>query len=120
MTWVSVKRARFAIAGFFALAGLAPAHAVNVQPLSLEMVAIGSNSRASIQVVNDGAAPMPVEIAIKKLDMGEDAKQRSRPRAMNSSCFLRKPSFPQALRKASASSGLERPTSKGARPTCSP
>ena len=79
MTWVSVKRARFAVAGFFALAGLAPAHAVNVQPLSLEMVAIGSNSRASIQVVNDGAAPMPVEIAIKKLDMGEDGKTKESP-----------------------------------------
>jgi fimbrial chaperone protein len=79
MTWVSVKRARFAVAGFFALAGLAPAHAVNVQPLSLEMVAIGSNSRATIQVVNDGAAPMPVEIAIKKLDMGEDGKTKESP-----------------------------------------
>ena len=79
MTWVFVKRAGFAVAGFFALAGLDPAHAVNVQPLSLEMVAIGSNSRASIQVVNDGAAPMPVEIAIKKLDMGEDGKTKESP-----------------------------------------
>jgi hypothetical protein len=45
MTWMFVKRARLAAAGFFVLAGLPPAHAVNVQPLSLEMVSIGSNSR---------------------------------------------------------------------------
>jgi P pilus assembly chaperone PapD len=43
------------------------------------MVSIGTNSRAAIQVVNDGAAPMPVEIAIKKLDMGEDGKTSESP-----------------------------------------
>ena len=74
MTWVFVKRAGLAGAGFFALAGLTPAYAVNVQPLSLEMVSIGSNSRASIQVVNDGAAPMPVEVVLKKLEIAEDGK----------------------------------------------
>ena len=46
---------------------------MNVQPLSLEMVSIGSNSRANIQVVNDGAAPMPVEVVLKKLEIAEDA-----------------------------------------------
>ena len=46
MTWVFVKRAGLAGAGFLALGGLTPAYAVNVQPLSLEMVSIGSNSRA--------------------------------------------------------------------------
>jgi len=79
MTRVFVKRARLAVAGFCALAGLAPAYAVNVQPLSLEMVSIGTSSRSSIQVVNDGAAPMPVEIVIKKLDIGEDGKTTSSP-----------------------------------------
>ena len=74
MTRVFVNRVRLAAAGIFALAGLLPAQAANVQPLSLEMVAIGSNSRSSIQMVNDGAAPMPVEIVIKKLDIGEDGK----------------------------------------------
>ncbi len=76
MTWAFVNRARLAAAVFFTSAGLTPACAVNVQPLSLEMVSIGANSRSSIQVVNDGAAPMPVEVVIKKLDMGEDGKTK--------------------------------------------
>ena len=79
MTWVFVKRARLAVAGFCALAGLTPAYAVNVQPLSLEMVSIGTSSRSSIQVVNDGAAPMPVEVVLKKLDIGEDGKTTESP-----------------------------------------
>jgi fimbrial chaperone protein len=79
MTWMFVNRARLAVAGFFVLVGLPPAHAVNVQPLSLEMVSIGSNSRASIQVVNDGAAPMPVEVVLKKLEIAEDGKTTESP-----------------------------------------
>ena len=120
MTWMFVKRARLAAAGFFVLAGLPPAHAVNVQPLSLEMVSIGSNSRANIQVVNDGAAPMPVEVVLKKLEIAEDGKTTEIRRTTISLCFPRKPSFPRALHKASASSGLGRPTSRKARATCSP
>ena len=77
MTCVSVKACL--AAGFFALAGLAPAHAMNVQPLSLEMVSIGANSRSTIQVVNDGATPMPVEVVFKKLDIGEDGKTTESP-----------------------------------------
>jgi P pilus assembly chaperone PapD len=79
MTCVSVKRACLAFAGFLALAGLNPADAANVQPLSLELVSIGANSRSSIQVVNDSAAPMPVEVVFKKLDIGEDGKTTESP-----------------------------------------
>ena len=79
MTCVFVKRAGLAGAGLLALGGLTPAYAVNVQPLSLEMVSIGSNSRASVQVVNDGAAPMPVEVVLKKLEIAEDGKTTESP-----------------------------------------
>jgi fimbrial chaperone protein len=78
MTWVSVKRACVAAALSF-VSGLAPAFALNVQPLSLEMVSIGTNSRASVQIVNDGAKPMPVEVTIKKLDIAEDGKMIESP-----------------------------------------
>ena len=86
MTWVFVKRAGLAVAGFLALGGLTPAYAVNVQPLSLEMVSIGSNSRASIQVVNDGAAPMPVEVVLKKLEIAEDGKTTKSPHKRRIPC----------------------------------
>ena len=74
MTWLSATRACSAAVALLALVGLSPAFAVNVQPLALDMVSIGPNSRASIQVINDGAKPMPVEVIIKKLDIGEDGK----------------------------------------------
>src|SRR6516225_4813795 len=43
------------------------------------MVSIGSNSRANIQVVNDGAAPMPVEVLLKKLEIAEDGRTTESP-----------------------------------------
>ena len=74
MTWALVTRTRLAAVALFVLAGLAPALALNVQPLVLDMVAVGAHARGVIQVVNDSAAPLPVEVAIKKLDIAFDGK----------------------------------------------
>ena len=79
MTSNFMRQASIAAVAFFAMVAAHPAHAVNVQPLALEMVAIGSNSRTNIQAVNDGAQPLPVEIAIKKLDIGPDGKTTETP-----------------------------------------
>ncbi len=69
------KWASVVAAALLALAEVTPAQAFNVQPLALEMVAIGGHSRATLQVVNDGAKPIPVEISVRKLDIGADGKK---------------------------------------------
>ncbi len=74
MSWVCVKRAGVVGAALMALLGVAPANALNVQPLALEMVAIGAKARSVIQVVNDGAQPLPVEVAVKKVEISADGK----------------------------------------------
>jgi fimbrial chaperone protein len=51
-----------------------PAQAFSVQPLAVEMVSMGANSRATLQVENDAAQPAPVEIVVKKLEIGVDGK----------------------------------------------
>jgi len=79
MTWAFFARASVFAAAFFALAGLSPAHALNVQPLALDMVAIGANSRGTIQIVNDSAKPLPVDVSFKKLDIGPDGKTTELP-----------------------------------------
>ena len=79
MTCNIVIRATIAVVAYLIVAGAPSAHAVSVQPLALEMAAIGSNSRATIQAVNDGAAPIPVEISIKKVEIGPDGKTTETP-----------------------------------------
>jgi fimbrial chaperone protein len=79
MTLKFFSRAGLAVTAIFAFVGIEPAHAVNVQPLAVEMVAIGSKSRATLQVVNDSAKPMPIEIAVKKADIGVDGKLTETP-----------------------------------------
>ena len=74
MTWNSVTRASMVATGLFLGVCTPSAHAVNVQPLALDMASIGTNSRANIQAVNDGAQPMPVELSVKKLEIGPDGK----------------------------------------------
>ncbi len=74
MNWISLRQVRFFAAAFVVFAGLSPAAALNVQPLSLEMVAIGQHSRGTIQIVNDGAKPVPVEVSVKRLDIALDGK----------------------------------------------
>lgn len=78
MTFVFVKRAALTATMFFVI-GSMPSRALNVQPLALDLVAIGSSSRATIQVFNDGAKPMPVEISVKQLDIAADGKTTETP-----------------------------------------
>ena len=79
MNWASIERAGIVGAALLALLGIAPANALNVQPLALEMVSLGASSHATIQVVNDGAQPLPVEVAIKKVDIAADGKTSETP-----------------------------------------
>jgi P pilus assembly chaperone PapD len=69
-----VFQSRLALAALMALVLAAPAHAINVQPLVLDLVSAGANARSSIQVVNDSAAPLPVELVINRLEIGETGK----------------------------------------------
>jgi len=43
------------------------------------MVAIGPNSRANVQVTNDTAQPMPIEVVIKKQEVAADGKTTETP-----------------------------------------
>ena len=52
---------------------------MQVQPLVLDMVSVGAHTHGALQIINDGAAPIPVEIAIKKLDIGVDGKTSESP-----------------------------------------
>jgi fimbrial chaperone protein len=81
MTWAFFARAIVFAVAFFAVAAVSPARALNVQPLVLDMVAAGSQTRGAIQIVNDSAKPMPVDISIKRVDMAEDGKTVETPAA---------------------------------------
>jgi len=67
------------IISFGALAGAvsAPdaANAMKVRPLVLEMKSVGREARSTLQVVNDGANQLPVEIVIYKLDLDARGRQ---------------------------------------------
>ena len=67
-------RARVTAAALFFGASFTSALALNVQPLAVDMVSVGSRAHATIQVVNDGAAPMPVELTFHRLDISVDGK----------------------------------------------
>ncbi len=73
-----VRFASIAAISLLLLAALTPAHAINVQPLVLDMVSIGANARGAIQVVNDSAAPLPVELVINRLEIDEAGKLSER------------------------------------------
>jgi fimbrial chaperone protein len=77
MTGKSIMRAGLVATALVSFA-FAPARAISVQPLALDMVALGGNSRATIQAVNDGAKPMPVEVAVKKLDLGPNGEMNEK------------------------------------------
>lgn len=79
MTWVILVRASFVAAAIFTLTGLSPARAINVQPLALDMVSIGTGARGTIQIVNDSARALPVDVSISKLDIAEDGKTTETP-----------------------------------------
>lgn len=74
MTWALISRARILAAALFAIAGVSPAFSLQVQPLALDMVSIGAHTHGALEVINDGASPLPVEVSIKKLDIALDGK----------------------------------------------
>ncbi len=79
MTPNSMTPLGIAAAALLLIVGASSARAANVQPLALEMATIGPNSRTTIQAVNDGAKPMPVDVAIKKLDIAPDGTTTETP-----------------------------------------
>jgi len=73
--WLAVA----VIISFGALAGAvsAPdaAKAMKVRPLVLDMKSVGREARSTLQVINDGANPLPVEIVIYRLELDENGEQ---------------------------------------------
>ena len=74
-----VTCARLATTALLTMAGLGPAFALHVEPLVLDMVSVGQHARGVIQVVNDSAKPLPVELVTKKLDIETDGKSVTSP-----------------------------------------
>jgi fimbrial chaperone protein len=79
MTSVFLSRARRFLIASFVLAGALPAFSMQVHPLVLDMVSIGAHARGTLEIVNDSAAPVPVEVSIKKLDISLDGKTSESP-----------------------------------------
>jgi P pilus assembly chaperone PapD len=55
------------------------ASAMSVRPVVLDMAVSGRDARASIQVINDGAKPMPVEFEIFKIDLDAKGEKLEKP-----------------------------------------
>jgi fimbrial chaperone protein len=55
---------------------LAPAAAMSVTPIHVEMTSAGSGGRAQVTVTNDGAEPLPVEAVIQSMSVAEDGSQQ--------------------------------------------
>ncbi len=53
-----------------------PAAAMTVQPIQVEMTSTGSQGRAQVTVNNDGTEPLPIEIKIEKLTLGENGERK--------------------------------------------
>ena len=66
-----LSRALATLAVLVPLALSTAALAMTVTPTQLEMVSTGSASRAQITVVNNGAAPLPVEVVIQRAALDE-------------------------------------------------
>ncbi len=54
----------------------APVRAMTVTPIHLEMTSVGAGSRHQISVVNDGNSPLPVELVLSVLSVGENGQRR--------------------------------------------
>jgi P pilus assembly chaperone PapD len=55
------------------------AEAMSVQPVVLEIHASGTGNTAAIAVINDGAAPLPVEIKISRIELDESGEIARKP-----------------------------------------
>lgn len=56
-----------------------PLYAMKVQPLLVEMQSVGNRSVATINVVNDGANQLPVEVSVEQLFLDVDGKSKHEP-----------------------------------------
>lgn len=56
-----------------------PASAMAVEPMLLDISTAGQKAQQSFKVVNNGTAPLPVEIAIARLELGLDGEQKVAP-----------------------------------------
>jgi P pilus assembly chaperone PapD len=68
-------RARAAVALLLSIVAPMAAHAMSVTPVVVEMTSAGTGSRATLQVINNGAAPLPVEIEISRVELGTNGEQ---------------------------------------------
>ena len=57
----------------------APAHAMSVTPIVLDMTTAGATNRSQISVVNDGAKPLPVEIVVSRAELDEKGEMTTKP-----------------------------------------
>lgn len=56
-----------------------PAKAMSVTPVVVEMSSTGAKSRATLQVVNDSAKQLPVEIQISRVELDANGQQKLSP-----------------------------------------
>lgn len=59
------------------LAPIAPAAAMTVSPMQVEMSAIGPRSHAQVSVINTSDQPMPVEAVVERMTLDENGKPKS-------------------------------------------
>jgi P pilus assembly chaperone PapD len=68
-----------ALAGVLLAGAMAPAAAMSVTPIHVEMTSAGQGGRAQVTVTNDSAEPLPVEGVIQKMTLTEDGTQQLQP-----------------------------------------
>ena len=61
------------------LANVSVAEAMSVTPVVVDMTTSGANNRAQINVLNDGAKALPVEIIISRIEVDESGEIVSQP-----------------------------------------
>ncbi len=55
------------------------AYAMSVQPTVVDMAVSGRDAKTSIQVVNDGTKPLPVDFNVMKVEIGQKGEQVQKP-----------------------------------------
>lgn len=66
----------FAIAATLLSAIATPVKALTVSPTQVEMTAAGQRGRAQVTVTNDGAQPIPIEIALQQMALDEAGERK--------------------------------------------
>lgn len=97
MTILRTIQAACTAACLAAVVTAAPAMAMSVTPIVLDMTTAGGTSRSQISVVNDGAKPLPVEIVISRIELDEKGEMQTKPAGDEFTVFP-----PQALVPAGA------------------